>query len=322
MKALITGINGQTGSFLAELLLEKGYEVHGIVRRNSTAENQTYRINHIINDLHLYHGDLLDISSLYHIIKQSNPDEIYNLAAQSHVKISFEIPQFTCEVNSIGFLNLLEVVKNYNRDIKVLQASSSEMFGNSADTDAFQRITTPMKPISPYGNSKLFSYNLSRIYRESYNMFICNSISFNHESHRRGTNFVTQKVVHGAVRITRGFQDKLILGNLNACRDWSHAKDIVKAQNLIMIQDTSNDFVVSSGVSHSIRELCEYVFAKVGLHYDEWVKSDESFYRPNELNYLRGDSSPIKQSLNWKPDYTFETLLDEMIKKSEAWNEK
>jgi GDPmannose 4,6-dehydratase len=266
MKALITGINGQDGSYLAEFLLEKGYEVHGTLKRNSVSENQTARLDKVYEDLNLHYADMTDLSSLNRVIQEVNPDEIYNLAAQSHVKISFEQPLYTANATGLGTLNLLESVKQINKSIKIYQASSSEMFGNSIDADGYQRETTPMNPVSPYGCAKVFAYNISRNYRNSYGMFISNGILFNHESERRGTNFVTNKVCKEAVRIKLGLSDRLKLGNLNATRDWGHAKDYVKAMWQILQLDKPDDFVCATGISHSIEELCDFVFSYlVGL---------------------------------------------------------
>lgn len=311
--ALITGINGQDGSYLAEFLLEKNYEVHGTLKRNSVSENQTARLDKIFNQIKLHYADLTDLSSLINVINQIRPDEIYNLAAQSHVRISFDQPIYTAQVTGLGTLNLLEAVKLIDKNIKIYQASSSEMFGNSIDEDGFQRETTPMNPVSPYGCAKVFSYNICKNYRNSYNMFISNGILFNHESPRRGTNFVTNKVVKEAVKIKYGLSFELKLGNLDATRDWGHAKDYVAAMWTILQQDEPNDFVCSTGVSHSVRDLCEYTFAKLGLDYKDWVKLDEKFLRPEELNNLKGDSTKLKTLTGWKPNYTFETMIDEMI---------
>jgi GDPmannose 4,6-dehydratase len=311
--ALITGINGQDGSYLSEFLLEKGYEVHGTLKRNSVAENQTARLNEVYDKIKLHYADLTDISSLISVIQKTQPDEIYNLAAQSHVRISFDQPIYTSNVTGLGTLNLLEAVKLIKPDTKIYQASSSEMFGNSIDSDGYQRETTPMNPVSPYGCAKVFSYNICRNYRNSYGMFISNGILFNHESPRRGTNFVTNKVCKEAVKIKLGLSNELKLGNLDATRDWGHAKDYVKAMWEILQLDKPNDFVCATGFSHSVRELVNYVFTRLGLHWSEYVKQDEKFLRPEELNDLKGDSSKLIKATGWNHEYTFESMLDEMI---------
>ena len=311
-RALITGINGQDGSYLSELLLEKGYEVHGILKRNSVAENQSARIEHIFEDLKLEYADMLDMASLVRVIQLVKPDEIYNLAAQSHVRISFDQPIYTTQVAALGVLNLLESVKLTDKNIKIYQASSSEMFGNSFDEDGFQRETTPMHPTSPYGCAKVYAYNICCNYRNAYDMFISNGILFNHESPRRGTNFVTNKIIKEAVKIKYGVSDKLLLGNLDATRDWGHAKDYVRAMVMILEQDEPNDFVCATGISHSVKDLCDYTFSSLGLNYEDYVGVDEKYYRPEELKHLKGDSSRLK-SIGFKPEYTFETMLDEMI---------
>jgi GDPmannose 4,6-dehydratase len=312
--ALITGINGQDGSYLAEFLIGKNYEVHGTLKRNSVAENQTARLDDIFNQINLHYADLTDLSSLISVIQKVNPDEIYNLAAQSHVRISFDQPIYTANVTGLGTLNLLEAVKLIKPSIKIYQASSSEMFGNSIDEDGYQRETTPMNPVSPYGCAKVFSYNIARNYRNSYGMFISNGILFNHESPRRGTNFVTNKVCKEVVKIHLGLSNELKLGNLDATRDWGHAKDYVKAMWMILQQDTSDDYVCSTGISHSVQNLCEYTFSKFGLNFKDYVKIDEKFLRPEELHNLKGDSSKLKSITGWSPEYTFESMLDEMLK--------
>jgi len=313
-KALITGINGQDGSYLAEFLLDKEYEVWGILKRNSVAENQTARINdEIYPKLKLEYADLTDLTSLIRVIQKVQPDELYNLAAQSHVRISFDQPLYTANATAIGALNILEAVRMVSPNTKVYQASSSEMFGNSIDSDSYQRETTPMNPVSPYGCAKVFAYNISRNYRHSYNMFISNGILFNHESPRRGTNFVTNKVCKEAVKIKLGLSNELKLGNLDATRDWGHAKDYVRAMWEILQLDEANDFVCSTGISHSVRELANYVFTKLDLNWLDYVKQDEKFLRPEELNNLKGDSSKLKSIIGWEPTYTFESMLDEMI---------
>lgn len=319
--ALITGINGQDGSYLTEFLLGKGYEVWGTVKRNSVSENQTNRLgetyHHIKNNLE--YVDMTDLSSLVRIIQKCSPDEIYNLAAQSHVRISFDQPIYTANVTGIGVLNLLEAVKLINPNIKIYQASSSEMFGNTIDDDGFQRETTPMNPVSPYGCSKVFAYNISRNYRNSYGMFVSNGILFNHESPRRGTNFVTNKVVKTAVEIKMGLCNELCLGNMEATRDWGHAKDYVEAMWLILQQDSPDDYVCSTGISHTVQDLVDYVFRKLDLDPILYIKQDSKYLRPEELKDLKGDSTKLKNSTGWTPKYSFETMLDEMI---EYWLKK
>jgi GDPmannose 4,6-dehydratase len=319
-KAFITGINGQDGSYLAEYLLELGYEVHGIIRRNSTVESQQSRFSEEIRSkVHIYYGDLLDQGGLEKLLDDIQPDEIYNLAAQSHVRISFDIPQFTVQTNSIGVLNILEAYRRSCPTSRFYQASSSEMFGNSVDPDGFQRETTPMNPVSPYGCSKVFAYNIVRNYRNAYKLHTCNGILFNHESPRRASNFVTNKVVKTAVEIKLGLTDKLELGNMDSYRDWGHSKDYVKAMHLIINHDTPDDFVVSTMTTHSVREMVEYVFKKLDLDYTKYVSQNEKFLRAEELKYLKGDSTKIRETLGWKPEYSFETLMDDMI---DGWLEK
>jgi GDPmannose 4,6-dehydratase len=312
-KALITGINGQDGSYLAEFLINKGYEVFGTLKRNSVAENQTARLDSVYDKVKLFYADLTDLSSLISVIQKTQPDEIYNLAAQSHVRISFDQPIYTAQVTGVGTLNMLEAVRLIKPDAKIYQASSSEMFGNSIDSDGFQRETTSMNPVSPYGCAKVYSYNICKNYRNSYDMFISNGILFNHESPRRGTNFVTNKVVKEAVKIKLGLSNKLALGNLDATRDWGHAKDYVEAMWMILQLETPNDYVCSTGVSHTVKELCEYVFRKLDLSYQDYIVLDEKFLRPEELNDLKGDNSKLKKHTGWEPTYTFESMLDEMI---------
>ena len=312
--ALITGINGQDGSYLAELLLDKGYEVHGTLKRNSVAENQTARIQVYdqIKD-NLTYADMTDLASLNRVLAKVQPDEIYNLAAQSHVRISFDQPVYTANTVGIGTLNLLEAALSTCKNAKIYQASSSEMFGNCIDEDRFQRETTPMNPVSPYGCAKVFGYNITRNYRNSYGMFVSNGILFNHESPRRGTNFVTNKVVKEAIKIFYGQSTELRLGNLEATRDWGHAKDYVEAMWRILQLEEADDFVCATGTSHSVRQLCEYVFNKLELNYEDYVKLDMKFLRPEELTDLKGDPSKLMKATGWKPTYTFETMLDEMI---------
>jgi len=310
-KALITGIAGQDGSYLAELLLSKGYEVHGIVRRNSVSENQDSRIRDL--DVTLHYGDLLDVPSLTRIVSEVKPDEVYNLGAQSHVRVSFDVPSFTIQTNALGVLNLLEVCRQFVPNVKFYQASSSEMFGNSVDDDGHQRKTTPMTPTSPYGCAKVMGYNLVRHYRAAYGMHVCNGILFNHESPRRGSNFVTNKIVKGAVEIKKGKKDKLALGNLNASRDWGHSKDYVRAMYMIVNYDTAGDWVVATGESRTIRDMCKVTFEKLGLNYEDHVEVDPKYFRAQELDFLKGDSSEIREVLGWKPEYTFESMVEEMV---------
>jgi len=313
-KAFITGINGQDGSYLSEYLLGLGYEVHGIIRRNSVSENQQSRFtDEIRNKLHIYYGDLLDQGSLERLLSDIQPDEIYNLAAQSHVRISYDIPQFTVQTNAIGVINILEAYRRSCPQSRFYQASSSEMFGSSVDKDGYQRESTPMTPVSPYGCSKVFGYNIVRNYRNAYKLHASNGILFNHESPRRGSNFVTNKVVKTAVEIKLGLTNQLVLGNMDSYRDWGHSKDYVRAMHLIINNDTPDDFVVSTMITHSVRNMVEYVFNKLELDYSKYVSQDHKFTRPEELDYLKGDSTKIRTQLGWEPEYTFETMLDEMV---------
>lgn len=320
-KALITGVNGQDGSYLTELLIRKGYEVYGLIRRHSVAEHQTFRLDNLDEfniDNNLEYGDLTDFSSLQRLIKKIKPNMIFNLGAQSHVRVSFDAPIYTTDTIVSGTLNLLECIRLSNYPIKFYQASSSEMFGNNIDNDGFQRETTPMTPVSPYGAAKLCAFHNVQIYRKSYNLFACNGILFNHESPFRGVNFVTNKIVRGAVMISKGIENELLLGNLDASRDWGHARDYVNAMLLIMNLDKPDDFVCSTGETHTVQELCDYVFEKLDLS-QKLIKIDERFKRPNELNVLKGDPSKLKEITNWNPKYTFHSMIDEMI---EYWDSK
>jgi len=305
-KALITGITGQSGSYLAELLLEKGYEVHGIIRRSSSIN--TGRIDHIFSQLHLHYGDLTDGRSLENIFYGSDFDEVYNLGAQSHVRTSFDIPEYTSEVDAIGTLKLLNAVEG--RDVKFYQASSSELFGKVLETP--QTETTPFYPRSPYGIAKLFAYWSTVNYREQ-GMFACNGILFNHESPRRGETFVTRKIVKAAVRIKAGLQDKLALGNLDARRDWGYAKDYVEAMWLMLQQDKPDDYVIATGETHSIREFLDETFNYLGLDWHDRVVVDSRYFRPTEVDLLLGDASKAKRILGWEPKVKFHELVRLMV---------
>lgn len=312
-KAFITGISGQDGSYLAEYLLSEDYDVYGMVRRNSVAENQQYRLEDIKNNLKIFYGDMTDQTSIEKLLYEIKPDEIYNLAAQSHVRISFDIPQYTVQSNALGVINILEAYKRICPEAKFYQASSSEMFGNTVDPDGFQRETTQMNPVSPYGCAKVFGYNIVKHYRRAYGLHACNGILFNHESPRRGSNFVTSKVVKGACMIKLGLLNKLELGNLESHRDWGHAKDYVKAMHMIINHNVADDFVVSTMETHSVREMCEVVFSYLGLDYEEYIVQNSIFLRSEELSYLKGDSTKIRKTLDWKPDYEFKQLMKEMV---------
>ena len=309
--AFITGIAGQDGSYLAEHLLEQGYRVTGIIRRNSTVEHQKDRIGNL--PVEVEYGDLTDQSSLERALRLYQPNEIYNLGAQSHVRISSDIPQFTTQVNALGVINMLEAYRTVVPEARFYQASSSEMFGSSVDADNYQRETTPMRPVSPYGCTKVFAYNMVHHYRKAYQLHASNGILFNHESPRRGSNFVTNKVVKGAVEIALGLSNQLEMGNMDSYRDWGHSYDYVRAMHLITQQDQPDDFVVSTGITRSVRDMCEYVFGQLGLNYQDHVIQNPKYLRPEELPYLRGDNTKIVKQLGWQPTYTFEALMDEMI---------
>lgn len=315
MKAFITGINGQDGSYLTELLLSCGYEVHGMVRRHSVSESQTARLEHLRSNenLHFHYGDVADSLCVSSLIAKIKPDEIYHLAAMSHVMVSFEMPRYTAEINALGTLHILEAVKTHCPNAKIYNASTSELFGNSIDSDGFQRETTPMLPVSPYGFSKLYAHHMCNYYRNTFGMFICSGILGNHESPRRGKSFVTAKVVSGAVNIKKGKQKYISLGNLDPRRDWGHAKDYVKAMHMLLQQNSPQDLVIASGISHSVQELVDYVFNKLGLDSKLYIKQDAKQIRPQEVWNLRCDASFAKKELGWFPVYTFETLIDEMI---------
>ncbi len=335
-KALITGITGQDGSYLTELLLEKGYEVHGIKRRASSYN--TSRIDHLYRDIHdsrrpftLYYGDMTDSMNITRLIQEIQPDEIYNLAAQSHVRVSFDSPEYTADTDGVGALRILEAIRicGLEKHTRFYQASTSELFGKVRETP--QRETTPFYPRSPYACAKLYAYWITVNYRESYGMFASNGILFNHESPRRGETFVTRKITRAASRIKLGMQDRLYLGNLDSKRDWGHAKDYVEGMWRILQHDRPDDFILSTGVTTSIRTFCESVFARLGIRL-EWSGSgleekgidsatgkvliaiDPKYFRPAEVDLLLGDSTKARTQLGWKPKYTLETLTDEMVK--------
>ncbi|MBJ7353307.1 MAG: GDP-mannose 4,6-dehydratase [Thermoleophilaceae bacterium] len=315
-KALITGITGQDGSYLADLLLEKGYEVHGLIRRSSSINTQ--RIDHIYSDpfkqttdLHLHYGDLNDASSLNRVLEKVAPDEIYNLAAQSHVKVSFEIPEYTGEVTGLGALRLLEAIRETEVPARFYQASSSELYGLVQAVP--QNEDTPFYPRSPYAVAKLYAYWIVVNYREGYGLHASNGILFNHESPRRGETFVTRKITRAVARIKAGVQDKLYLGNLEAKRDWGFAGDYVEAQWLMLQQDEPADYVIATGETHTVREFVDRAFSRVGLNYEEYVEVDPRYFRPTEVDLLIGDPSRAEQKLGWKPKVTFEGLVDMMV---------
>ena len=314
-RALITGITGQDGSFLAELLLEKGYEVHGIIRRSSSFNTQ--RIDHLYQDPHqsgtrlfLTFGDLNDSSSLNTILKQIQPDEIYNLGAQSHVRVSFEVPEYTAEVTAVGTVRILEAVHSGGLKPKFYQASSSEMFGSAPGP---QNELTPFFPRSPYACAKVFAYHSTINYREAYGLFACNGILFNHESERRGETFVTRKITRAATRIKLGLQDRLYLGNLEAKRDWGYAKDYVEAMWLMMQAEHPGDFVIATGETHSVKEFVEETFGYLDLDWQAHVEIDPWYYRPTEVDYLQGDASKARKELGWEPKVGFKQLVKLMV---------
>jgi GDPmannose 4,6-dehydratase len=316
-KALITGITGQDGSYLTELLLGKGYDVYGVIRRASTFN--TERIDHIYQDPHesgrrmrLLYGDLNDASSLNKILRDVQPDEIYNLGAQSHVRVSFDIPEYTAEVDALGTLRLLEAIRETGlRGTRFYQASSSELFGKVQEVP--QRETTPFYPRSPYGVAKLYAYWVTVNYRESYGLFACNGILFNHESQRRGETFVTRKITRAAAAIKLGLQNKLYLGNLDAKRDWGHAKDFVEAMWLMLQQDEPDDYVIATGETHSVREFLEEAFGRLDLDWKQSVEIDPRYFRPAEVDLLIGDASKARRKLGWEPKITFKELVRTMV---------
>lgn len=310
-RALITGVTGQDGSYLAELLLEKGYEVHGIVRRASTESFE--RIEHLAGKIHLHQADLLDQLSLIDVIKESDPEEVYNLAAQSFVPTSWKQPVLTSEFTAIGVTRVLEAIKLLGRDkIRFYQASSSEMFGKVQEVP--QKEDTPFYPRSPYGVAKVYGHWITVNYRESYNMYCCSGILFNHESERRGREFVTRKVTDGVARIKLGMATELRLGNLDSKRDWGFAGDYVRAMWLMLQQDKPDDYVVATGETHTVRKLVELAFAAAGLDWQKHVKIDQSLVRPAEVDLLIGDPAKAKRKLGWKPEVSFEQLVERMVK--------
>lgn len=313
MKALITGLTGQDGSYLAEHLLDRNFEVHGIIRRNSSVTNQKERIEHIVDKIHLRYGDLSDSISLWKAIEEIRPDYIFNLGAISQVKISFDVPQYTMDVNANAVQVMLDACVKYVPNVRFYQASSSEMFGINVDADGFQRETTPFNPASPYAISKVDAYNFVRHYRRAYGLHASNGILFNHESPRRGSNFVTQKVARAAVEIKLGLRDKLELGNLDSCRDWGHAKDYTEVMIAITNHIRPDDFVIATGETHSVREMCDLVFGYLGLNYLKHVVINPKYLRAEEVPYLRGDCTRAKVILGWSPKHSFESLIHEMV---------
>ena len=315
-KALITGITGQDGSYLAELLLAKNYEVHGTIRRTSTFN--TGRIDHLYQDPHindvqlfLHYGDTADSTSLIKLLYRIQPDEIYHLAAQSHVRVSFDIPEYTGDVTGLGTLRILEAIRETGLKAKFYQASSSEMYGKAQEVP--QRETTPFYPRSPYGVAKVYAYWIAVNYRESYGLFACNGILFNHESPRRGETFVTRKITRAVAHIKAGLQDKLYLGNLDAKRDWGYAKEYVEAMWCMLQQDEPDDYVIATGETHSVQEFVEEAFSYAGLDWRDYVEIDPRYYRPSEVDLLVGDASKARSLLGWEPKTTFKDLVNLMV---------
>lgn len=315
MKALITGITGQDGTYLAELLLNKGYEVHGTVRRSSSIN--TNRIDGLISQysqdgqLNLHYSDLLDSSSITNLINKINPDEVYNLAAQSHVSVSFVNPIFTTQIGTLGSISILEAIRNLEKNVKFYQASSSEMFGGSSQEMLNEESIFDAK--SPYGASKVFAHEITKIYRDSYNLFGVNGILFNHESPLRGETFVTRKISKAVGRISIGIQERLTLGNLEASRDWGFAKDYVEGMWKMMQHDTPEDWVLATGITKTVKEFAEAAFSAVGLNWENYVDVSDKYFRPNEVDYLLGDSSKARKILNWTPKVDFQGLVEIMV---------
>jgi GDPmannose 4,6-dehydratase len=314
-KALITGITGQDGSYLAEFLLAKGYEIHGLIRRASTFN--TDRIDHLYKDFHdpqarvyLHYGDLSVSGQLTDLLQETRPDEIYHLGAQSHVRVSFDMPEYTGDVTGLGTIRLLEAIRRTGVKARFYQASSSEMYGAASPP---QSEATPFQPQSPYAAAKVYAYYVVRNYRDAYKLFATNGILFNHESPRRGETFVTRKITRAAARIKLGLQEKLYLGNLEAKRDWGFAGDYVEAMWLILQQDRPDDYVIATGETHSVREFAEKVFAKLGLDYQKHVAIDPRYFRPTEVDVLLGDAGKARKALGWQPKVSFEALIDMMV---------
>jgi GDPmannose 4,6-dehydratase len=308
-KAFITGITGQDGSYLAEILLEKDYEVYGMIRRSSSFN--TARIDHIFNDLELVFGDLTDGSSLNQLMRRIRPDEVYNLGAQSHVRVSFDIPEYTADATGMGTLRLLDAIREEDVKCRFYEAGSSEMFGQAAETP--QRETTPFHPRSPYGVSKVFGYWITRNYREAYGMYTVNGILFNHESPRRGPTFVTRKITRAVGAILRGEQNELLLGNLEAKRDWGYARDYMHGAWRMLQADEPDDYVLATGETHSVREFLDEAFGYAGLDWNEYVKLDERYFRPAEVDVLLGDAAKAKAKLGWEPAVRFQELVRMMV---------
>ena len=314
-KALITGITGQDGSYLTEFLLEKGYEIHGLIRRSSTFN--TDRIDHLYKDFHdpearmyLHYGDISVSSHLIKLLSDIQPDEIYHLGAQSHVRVSFDMPEYTGDITGLGALRMLEAIRKTGSKAKFYQASSSEMFGEAPPP---QNEMTPFEPQSPYAAAKVYAFYMVKNYRKAYNIFAANGILFNHESPRRGETFVTRKIIRAATRIKLGLQDKLYLGNLESKRDWGFAGDFIESMWLILQQDEPDDFVIATGENHSVREFAETVFQKLDLDYKKYVETDPRYFRPAEVDVLLGDSTKAQKILGWKPKVAFDQLIDMMI---------
>jgi len=316
-RALVTGITGQDGYYLTKLLLEKGYEVHGVIRRHNRVENELGTAQKFENDVNFEYGDLTDASSMETIVHRVNPHEVYNLAAQSHVKISFENPSYTAQANAIGSVNLMDAVRRLTPYARFYQASTSEMYGNSIDPDGFQRETTPMRPVSPYGAAKLFSHNMVNIYRIQHGLFACSGILFNHESPKRGNLFVTQKIIRFVQKMEqKGWdylsKEKLTLGNLEARRDWGHAEDYVYGMWLMLQHSKPDDYVLATGITHSIKDFLTASFGQ--RRWEDWVETDQKFYRPEDVHHLKGDSNKARQVLGWEPKHNLQSLVNSMLK--------